>query len=338
MNSVRLRPSGRLSFGFSKKGYKLHRLPKRSLAQRMREESIGIVGVSNVYPDELQALSSLNLSNLSNSEKPPGRVRAKRGLRGITGHGRLLVKDSASWLQKEYGKERLAFWTITVPPQCLNETLIGNWSKCVESVRKKLIYHLEKHGLPPYIIGVTEVQPKRFVQNKTVPPLHMHIVYVAGFEKYVPLISKETLTKLWTDTLTTHSGIQAPEGKGSHVQFIRKDVVGYLGKYMSKGFYDMEGLDKNLCPPSWYFCTKPLKDIVKGLIVYHSGEWVNDLYQYFRREHKLFGFTKAVEIFIDEQTPIKVGWYGQLIGEKEYEHVYDLIRTVSDANRVPVTL
>lgn len=333
MNSVRLRPSGRLSFGFSKKGYKLHRLPKRSLAQRFRDESIGVVGAYVIDPEGIERVADMDLSNLSNLRKLSGRVRAKRGLKGMTGHGRLLVKDAAYWLQKEYGKARLAFWTVTIPPENLNEQLIGNWAGVVKSVREKLSYHLEKNELPPYIVGVTEIQPKRYVKNHDVPPLHLHIVYVAAKQDYVPLIHKDTLSKLWADTIATLSGVSCRQDTVSSVQFIRKDVVGYLGKYMSKGFYDMEGLDKKLCPPSWYFCTKPLKDIVKGLIVYHSGEWVNELYEYFRSNGELFGFTKAVTIFIDTDKEIKVGWYGELKGEQERNHAWNMIVNFARLNK-----
>lgn len=338
MNSVRLRPSGRLSFGFSKKDAKLHRLPKRSLAQRMRDESIGIAGASRVDPEAIERAARMDLSNLSNLRKTSGRVRAKRGLKGMTGHGRLLVKDAAFWLQKEYGKGRLAFWTVTIPPECLNASLIGDWSKVVKSVREKLSYHLKKHGLPTYIVGVTEIQPKRYLKYKEVPPLHMHIVYVAGFKEYVPLIQKEILAKLWADTVTEYSFIECRQDTVSNVQFIRKDVVGYLGKYMSKGFYDMDGLDVNLCPSSWYFCTKPLKDIVKGLIVKYSGEWVNELYQYFRNNKQMFSFTKAVEMNIGDDKYIKVGWYGELKGERNRDEAWNMIVTFARMHEIPLTL
>jgi len=338
MNSITLRPSGRLSFGFTKKDYKPRRAPRISLAQRMRNESIGVVGVENLFPGELERIAAMDLSNLSNSEKPQKTPRAKRGLRGMTGHGRLMVKDAAYWLQHEYGKERLAFWTVTIPPECLNEQLIGNWSKVVESTRKKLTYHLKKHGLPDFIVGVTEIQPKRFIETRSVPPLHLHIVFVAAHRPYVPCVHKETLASLWADTVALMSGIPCRSDTVSSVQFIKKDVVGYLGKYMSKGFYDMEGLDKNLCPSSWYFCTSNLRAIVKGLIVKHSGEWVNELYQYFRKHKDMFGFTKRVEIPIGNEQKIIVGWYGELKREQQITDAWDIIRGVADTMKGTITL
>lgn len=304
----------------------------------MREESIGVVGAAKVYPEEILILSQLDLSNLSNLRKPSDRVRSKRGLKGITGYGRQTVKDAAYWLQQEYGKARLAFWTVTIPPECLNENLIRNWSKVVKNTQEKLIYHLKSHKLPLFIVGVTEVQPKRYVKARSIPPLHLHIVFVAGHKPYAPLIPKEVLSKMWADTVSHYSGEVCRHDTVSSVQFIKKDVVGYLGKYMSKGFQDMEGLDKSLCPPTWYFCNRPLKDIVKGLIIYHSGEWVNELYEYFRREYKLFSFTKAVEIFIDEKEKIKVGWYGELKGEQEREYTRELISAFASQHKILVTL
>jgi hypothetical protein len=304
----------------------------------MRNESIGIVGVENLFPGELERIGAMDLSNLSNSTKSSKVPRARRGLKGITGHGRLMVKDSAYWLQHEYGKERLAFWTVTIPPDCLNEDLISQWSKVVDNTLKKLKYHLSENGLPDYVVGVTEVQPKRYLKNRGVPPLHLHIVFVAGHQKYKPLLHKDLLAKLWSDTVENFSGIPCPTDSVSSVQFIKKDVVGYLGKYMSKGFYQMDGLDPKLCPTSWYFCTSSLRGIVKGLIVKHSGEWVNELYQYFRKHKDMFGFTKKVEIPIGDEKVITVGWYGELKGEQQITDAWDIIRTVANTMKLPITL
>lgn len=300
----------------------------------MRDESIGIVGASVIDPEGIERASTMDLSSLSNSRKLTGRVRAKRGSKGITGHGRALVKDAAYWLQKEYGKERLAFWTVTVPPACLNEELIKNWSKVVKNLKEKLTYHLEKNGLPNHVIGVTEIQTKRYGEGETLPPLHLHIVYVAALQKYVPLLSKSLLANLWGDCLDTYSGVVARRDTISCVQFVRKDVGAYLGKYMSKGFQGAEGVPSGLCPPSWYFASKTIRDIVKGLIVKYSGEWVNELYQYFRNNTDLFKFTKAVEIEIGDGYKIKVGWYGDLKDDDAIELSDYIIKFHAENNGV----
>jgi hypothetical protein len=338
MNTFTLRPSGRLSFGESKKTYKFQPAPRRSPGQRMRDESIGVIGASDFADLIGKPLASMDLSNLSNSIKTLEPAPAKRGLKGITGYGRQIVKDSAFWLQKEHGKERLAFWTVTIPPENLNESLIGQWSRVVDNTLQKLTYHLKKHDLPTFIVGVTEIQPKRYEREKGVPPLHLHIVFVAAHKPYQPCISKDTLAKLWADTIENFSGVHCRLDSVSSVQFVKKDVVGYLGKYMSKGFYQMDGLDLNLIPSSWYFCTKLLKSVVKSLVVKTSGEWVNDLYQYLRYQDALFNFAKPVKLRFADGGEIITGWYGELKGDKEYEHVWDLARNLRDTLELPVTV
>jgi hypothetical protein len=304
----------------------------------MRDESIGVIGASEFADLSGKPLASMDLSNLSNSRKTLEPAPAKRGLKGITGYGRQIVKDSAFWLQKEYGKERIAFWTVTIPEENLNKQLISQWSRVVDNTLQKLTYHLEKHGLPTFIVGVTEVQPKRFKDNPEIPPLHLHIVFVAGLQRYEPLIHKETLAKMWADTVTRYSGVECRRDTCSSVQFVKKDVVGYLGKYMSKGFYNVEGLDTSLIPSSWYFCTKLLKSVVKALVVKVSGEWVNDLYQYLRYNEALFNFAKPVKLRFADGGEIITGWYGDLKGDKEYEHVWDLVKNLRDTFELPITL
>jgi len=302
------------------------------------EESIAAIGASD-YADLIEKpLASMDLSNLSNSEKiPESKPRAKRGLKGITGYGRILVKDAAHWLQEEYGKSRLAFWTVTIPPDCLTEELISQWSGVVDLLRRKLTYHLEKHDLPNFIVGVTEVQPGRWERDGGIPPLHLHILFVAGHKPFVPLLSKGLLAKIWGATLENFSGKTPNLDTLSNVSFIRKDAVGYLGKYMSKGGSSTSALPARLVPSSWYFCSQLLRRVVKALITKYSGEWVNDLYEYFRVSTQMFNFTKAVEIEFGDGHKIKVGWYGDLKRDS-FDTAWETIRAVSESCKLPVSL
>jgi hypothetical protein len=338
MNTITLHPSGRLSFGEVRKNFKPRFVPAFSTRRKMMEESISAIGAS-AYADLVgKPLASMDLSNLSNSEKiSQPKTRAKRGSKGMTGYGRLLVKDAAYWLQAEYGKERLAFWTVTIPPDCLTEELVSQWSRVTDLLRRKLIYHLEKHDLPKFIVGVTEVQPERWKRDEGVPPLHLHILFVAGHKPFVPLLSKTLLAKIWGATLENFSGKAPNLDTISNVSFIRKDAVGYLGKYMSKGGSKDAPLPPHLVPSSWYFCTNDLRVVVKALTTKHSGEWVNELYQYFRVNTYMFRFTKAVEIEFGDGHKLKVGWYGDLKPEC-FDTAWETIRDTASTFKAIVTL
>lgn len=338
MNTITIHPSGRLSFGEVRKNFKPKFTPKLTLAQRQRQESIGVIGVTEYAEMSGKPLSSMDLSNLSNSQKSlESPRRAKRGSGGLTGHGRMLVKNAAYWLQREYGKECLAFWTVTVPPENLNELLIESWSQVVRLLKEKLIYHLEKNGLPKFIVGVSEIQSKRWMSEGGLPPLHLHIVFVAAKRPYVPILGKELLAKLWGDTLENFSGVKARVDSISNVQFVRKDVVGYIGKYMSKGVGTGAELPPRLVPASWYFCTQDLRMVVKALIVKHSGEWVNDLYEFFRRNQDMFRFTKEVILEFGDGGKIKVGWYGDL-REDAFDTAYQITKDMFQIHRLDESL
>lgn len=326
MNTVTLRPHGRLSFGFARKEYKTPYVPKLSKERKMFLDSVRVLSQEGVdrFPD---LGSEMGSSNLSNSEKiPDANRRAKRGSRGMTTHGQLLVKDAAYWLQREYGKERLSFWTLTIPPECHNASMVQAWSEAVRLVVKKLVYHLEKNGLPKYVVGVTEIQPRRSERGCALPPLHLHIVFVGSKTKYVPLLGTKILDKIWVDVLENFSHIPTKGEACSSIQYVRKSVSGYLGKYMSKGSdEDLERYGDTL-PSSWYFCTKDLRDIVRALIVKASGEWVNEIFLEYEWNDTDTRFYRQVRKLAEDGTEMYIGWYGELKGENEYLECYQAIK------------
>jgi len=60
----------------------------------------------------------LGLSDVAISDKVPKvPTRARRGTKGITAHGRNMIRAGCHWLEESFGKKNLTFLTTTLPDE-----------------------------------------------------------------------------------------------------------------------------------------------------------------------------------------------------------------------------
>lgn len=251
--------------------------------------------------------------------------RRPKGVMGISTYGRNLVKDSATFLQRKYGRSKLSFLTCTLPPskQCDRE----QWGRCIDLLRRKISYHLKAAGLPPHIVGVTEIQEKR-LENTGDIYLHIHWLFVGrrgsrdGWE-----FNKEFFRELWRDTVDTVLGTQGDTtdwSAATRIEPVRKDASGYMGKYMSKGSKTVGELRErgyiDYIPSAWYTCTEGLKTIYKKNLYVVSGKVATELFDALMGPlSHLLKFSKFVKLESDSGYPIVVGWYGEFISAEARE-------------------
>lgn len=325
MNTVTLHPTGRITFGRVRKDHKLHKLPLCSRHQRMRDESIGVIGAAR-FAEWIGKPLSMDLTSVSISEKTlEVAARRKRGSKGMTSRGRQLVANAATVLQEQYGKGKLSFWTLTIPDECLTHTLVSGWSRMVELVRKKLLYHLSKVGLPMLFVGVTEVQQKRWESSARALPLHLHILFVTAKQNYKPLIGKSLLAKIWRDALKTVGGKETDAQYASRAEFIKKSAARYLSKYMSKGGMALDWVPSNQVPSSWYFMSAGLRVAVKRSIVKASGLWVGEIFEFVRSESDMFRWSHAIFLESGAYGQIMVGWVAECLNDLTRKMLKDMI-------------
>ena len=203
----------------------------------------------------------LGLSAHANSEKK------RRGLGGLTSHGKVLVRESAFALQERYGKWRLSFWTCTLPQLSPRDTtaVCKNWSKLLENLKAKLKYHLESRGLPTHIVGVTELQPSRW-RSWGYPAWHIHWLFVGKGNSGGWAVTPELGDKLWKEAVEAYCEESYDFGKSCRIEPIRKSAAGYMAKYMSKGsaaVQEVESVYPGCVPSSWYVVTSGLRRWVK---------------------------------------------------------------------------
>lgn len=225
--------------------------------------------------------SDIGLSKVSNSQKfeenCPDVVR--RGLKGITSYGSRMVRNSAFLLQKRFGGRKLSFVTCTIPgsPE-MTLKVARSWAEIVRRYYSQLRKALLDNGLCPVIVGVTEIQPKRFARTGGMP-LHLHLVFQGAIEDSRWVFTPNFFAELWSRVV----GSVVPEMKSqsfassTNVQRVKKSAEGYLGKYISKGSGDIaELLEKTphlaeFLPSTWYNLTSEARNLVKQNTKYGPG-------------------------------------------------------------------
>ena len=219
------------------------------------------------------ALDLTLLDNLPLGETPPHQTPARQryGLKGMTSEARRKVRASAYLLQERYGKERLSFVTLTVPPlgdRKSERLLASKWHDAIRYLIRRLKLLLSQRGLPPTLVGVCEIQVKRYASSGQFP-LHIHLVLVGrkrsrgGWS-----IHYSEFRQAWADILQGLVGHSIETRYLENVKEVEKDAANYLGKYMSKSQNEIQKVldDGNewMLPKQWWFSTLEMKKWLKS--------------------------------------------------------------------------
>lgn len=218
----------------------------------------------------------LGLAMASNSHSPRDYGKPPRGTGGLTSYGRRLVRNSVEMLERAYGATNLSFATMTLPELEYEEywNVSSNWSEVVrvfyQSVRRKLGSKL----LPPFYVGVSELQPER-TRREEIPALHIHFVFVGrrrGEKAW--RVRPVELREMWKKSVERFCWNEYNWDACERVEGIRHTAAGYLSKYMSKGDTGTENLRRDntgwSLPTAWYNVSLKLKQKVIEKVRSHS--------------------------------------------------------------------
>lgn len=278
---LKIHPTGRVSWGFlprSRSNGKGQRR-RQSLASSNSFQSVrctallehsGGSGGSSITDCE-EGSDRMGLSPVLNSQKVLGeqpRQRKKRGQKGISSAAANQVRDGVWYLERQFGRKRLTFATWTLPRSAL--PIVAFWSEFVRLLLAKLRYRLEKVGLPPLVVGVTEIQSKRWErEGGEYPPLHLHWVFVGRHLNGAWWLSPSEADDLLFSTLQNFLSNLNREDfvSAGRLESIRKSATGYLGKYLSKGRGSVAAVEnRTWLPASWSVCTRDLRRVVARLV------------------------------------------------------------------------
>lgn len=254
---------------------------------------------------------------LGSSQVAKPHTRSRRGLKGITSHGRKVVRNAAEHLQKEYGLSRLTFLTLTVP-SCTAEqarSVAEAWGEIVRVLLQRLGRSLGRQGLRGGIVAVTEIQEQRYASSG-VPVLHLHLAFCGRQKGKAWAVTPDEVREMWRSALGKHLPDDTYWGACENMQRVRKSVSGYLGKYLSKGAAAIASIrDAGLSdylPSAWWNCTYELRRLVLSQVL--TGTQVGDFLEYIcsRQLSEFFSYLKPIEIACGDGFKFVVGYAGRL--------------------------
>lgn len=268
-------------------------------------------------PSEKKACTP-NLVSAAKSSQP-----TKYGQRGITSYGKKMVRSGAVLLEKEWGRARTGFATLTLPPLSgpAMYKLCTVWGDVVRCFFQEFRRHNLRVGGDIRYVCVTEIQESRFRTRGEVG-LHLHFVYKARHEARGTnwLISADWCRDTWRRILANRladvcADIPLPR---CELKLVRKSASGYLGKYMSKGAKISADITKAMptleLPSQWWSLSSQVRSNIKERILrldsisaYTLWTWAQNISAY-----PQIYFAQPVEISSDVYGIRRVGILGRL--------------------------
>lgn len=257
---------------------------------------------------------------LGSSLLPISPIRAKRGSNGITREAARNVRNAAFLLQEKYGRKRLTFATLTLPAISQEESrsLSLGWHMIVKGVVKEIRRDLERHHLPPVVVGVTEIQPERTDRDQVLG-LHLHLVWVGRANYGSWAITTKRIDELWQRQLEKALQRSVTVKSACNLQMVRRSASGYLGKYMSKGAKTVNAVKETMpgipLPSAWYTMTRTLLYWIRKRII-SDPEVINSLWNdCWAESPSLTDFRGFIEIEVSDGWVYICGAYGRVKSE-----------------------
>lgn len=269
---------------------------------------------------ELRDSGTLGLSTLRNSHKPNNRPETY-GRRGITPYGRRCVRSAAYLLEKESPRRTLSFLTLTLPPMTQEAQLrvAAQWGEIVNRLLQFLQRKLQRQGLPPVIVSVSELQSKR-LKSSPLSALHVHVLFQGRSRSGLPwAVSCREIRLWWLNKLSLVAGEFVESSACENIQVVRKSPERYLGKYLSKGSAGAERIAQEFgwayVPRQWWNMSASARQAVKAntfsgqrtgaALERIVNDWLSD-----PQGHR-WGWMMPVTIAFDDLSLV-IGWSGRV--------------------------
>jgi len=254
--------------------------------------------LSQLYPN---GEFSLGLSMPVKSRKPPeSSASRERSGKAQTTYSKRMVRNCIAKLERDHGKQNLAFATYTLPDldEAEMKLLIENWGKITHRLMEEIGRDQARADIRPVQVYVNEIQESRYQESGVVAP-HIHVVFQSRKSRYQGYaISKERNTKIWNRVLSNALGREVEAPSGARIEQVKKSAEGYMSKYMSKGGQLAKKLIEegniNSLPKQWWGATLTLRQWVKNnirLFTLESERFIRTHYQQFEENLKNSPFT-----------------------------------------------
>lgn len=254
--------------------------------------------LSQLYPN---GEFSLGLSMPVKSRKPPeSSASRERSGKAQTTYSKRMVRNCIAKLERDHGKQNLAFATYTLPDlgEAEMKLLIENWGNITHRLMEEIGRDQARVGIRPVQVYVNEIQESRYQESGVVAP-HIHVVFQSRKSRYQAYaISKERNTIIWNRVLSNALGREVQAPSGARIEQVKKSAEGYMSKYMSKGGQLAKRLIEegniNSLPKQWWGATLTLRQWVKSnirLFTLESESFIKSHYKQFEENLKNSPFT-----------------------------------------------
>lgn len=307
-------PNGEFGLGYA---------PNREESDPFRPNQAGGVSLAR-QREECERIAegsgALDLTSLPNSHKASNRPETY-GRKGLSGYGGKFVRNAGHVLQDRFGKRRLTFLTVTLPPMCPEAAVAvaSSWGETVRQLLQWLTRQLERQGLPKAVCSVTELQTQRLESGDSAC-LHLHVVFVGRLAGGAWKITPKMVRAWWLKRLSTVTGGEVESLNCVDMKAVKRDAGNYLSKYMSKGAGSIERYAESVgwdaVPRQWWNVSKTMRDAVKRRCL--RGESIMLVLDamvyshYTEDDYDAFKFVRAIEVKATEYQSFVVGFWGKL--------------------------
>jgi hypothetical protein len=234
--------------------------------------------------------ATLGLSTAVNSQKsPPEALETRdRKAKPQTSYSKRIVRNGAFVLQKQAGRNNLAFATLTLP-QAAVEILESRgsdapklYAECDRQMKQWIGNQLERKHINSWIVSCVEVQTERFKQTGQVA-LHSHYVFQGKLAKGNWVIHKDKFRNHWNKILSNVLGEKIESLASTRIERVRKSAEYYLSKYMSKSGDVVNEIEKagkkHMLPSCWFGCSIELREKIKSMSTFIPKEVAQAIYR-----------------------------------------------------------
>lgn len=223
-------------------------------------------GIGQDEQTEYENLSSIGLSSLPSPHK-----LIKRGSKGLTRKGKVLIREYSSFLVSRE-KKKFALYTLTCPYTSTDD--VTSYTLNIQEITRRYFQELKREyarkGEPFTYCAVYEIQNKRMLKYGQVA-LHVHYLSRAKYtnsNEYVLTFAQ--IKKIYQRVCEKVIHAEADFSCSVDGALVKKDAGAYMSKYMSKS-EDLIDLANQLVPdffPSrWYSIDREsVKAIYKACI------------------------------------------------------------------------
>jgi len=256
--------------------------------------------------------------------KVPKNHKTPRGLAGLTSYAKRQIRQGCHLLEENFGADNLSFFTGTLPGKTDDDCrrAIAHWPDIMRQFIQSIKRDLDRVGLPPWIVGCTEIQPKRWEKYRQPWP-HCHLVFPARADGRW-LLHREAIKKRWRDACkNVLGGIDADYRYAPRVDPLdasKGEVSGYLAKYFGKGESGPAGdaiANGWQLPRNWMHCTHSLSRAVAIATCRLRPFAAARLIRLAQKSRSAFLYCVEIlgEVNHHDGTQISFGWCGRLSGK-----------------------